>query len=117
MQVHRFIALTTGAMLHKAGTAAFNLDTASSLLLYMFHIRTTMSNDLCTEIKAWDWLEINWNSLLRPFALSTVKSVSGLANVREEFRAYTAKFVPLDLVWLSSPESPLINEIRELLLH
>ena len=76
MQVHRLIALTAGAMLHKSGTATLNLNTASSLLLNMFHVRTTMPNDLRTEIKAWDWLEVNWNSLLRPFTLNVIKPVS-----------------------------------------
>jgi hypothetical protein len=76
MQVHRLITLTASAMLHKSGTAAFNLNTASSLLLNMFHVCTAMSDDLRTEVETWDWLKVNWNSLLRPFTLNIIKPVS-----------------------------------------
>ena len=31
--------------------------------------------------------------------------------------SYSAKFVPLNLLWLSSTESPLVHKIGKLLLH
>jgi hypothetical protein len=117
MQVHRLITFTAGAVFHEARTTAFNLYTASSLLLDMFHIRPTMSNDLCSKIKAWDWFEVNWNPFLRPFALNTVRPVSSITKTSKECQAYTAKFIPLHLVWFSPPESPLIDKIGQFLLH
>jgi hypothetical protein len=86
-------------------------------LLYMIDIRTAMPNDLCAKVKALDWLEVNWNSLLRPFALNKAELVRRVAKIGEGFQAYTTEFIPLNLVGFSPPESPLIDEIRKLLLH
>lgn len=48
MQVHWLIALFACARFHKAGTTAFDLDPATSFLLNMFHIRTGLTDNLCT---------------------------------------------------------------------
>lgn len=46
MQVHWFIGLLTSAVLHKTTTAAFDLDTASGLLLDMLDVCTALTYDL-----------------------------------------------------------------------
>ena len=46
MKVHRFIAFLIGAVFHETGTLSFDLDAASSLLLYMLYVGTTSANDL-----------------------------------------------------------------------
>jgi hypothetical protein len=69
MEIHILIALTTGAMLHKSGTTALDLDTASGLLLDVLHISATMTNNLSTKVEAREWFEIDWNLLFGPFTL------------------------------------------------
>jgi hypothetical protein len=115
VQVHRFITFTPSAVLHEARTTTLDLYTAPSLLLDMLDIRATVPDDLCSKVKARDWFEINWNPLLRPFALNMFVSIT--TKISEIFQAYTAKLIPLHLVWFSSPKSSLINKIGKLLLH
>ena len=112
MKIHRFIALFVCTMLHKARVAAFDLDTAASFLLNVLDVSTTVTHHLCSEIEARDWLEINGNALFRPFALQLV-SLSGYL-----WRgAYSSKLITLNLIWLSTPETPLIHKIWQFLLH
>lgn len=46
MQVHRLVALSTGTLLHKARTTAFDLDLTPGSLLDMLHIRTSLPDNL-----------------------------------------------------------------------
>ena len=72
MEIHRFIALSVRAVLHKARVAAFDLDTAASLLLDMLDVSATMTYHLCPKVEARDWLKVNGNALFGPFALQFV---------------------------------------------
>lgn len=74
MEIHRFIALSVCAVLHEARIAAFDLDTATSFLLDMLDVSTTVTYHLCPQVKARDWLEIDGNALFRPFALQVVST-------------------------------------------
>jgi hypothetical protein len=114
MQVHLFIALTASAVLHKAGTASFNLHTASGLLLNMLDICTTMTNNLSTQVEAWDRLKANRNSLFWPFALEIICQSLLYGQTKSP---YTTELVSLNLLWLSSPEPSFINKIWQFLLH
>lgn len=69
MQIHGLLALLVGAVFHESRTSSLDLDTASSLLLNMLHVRTTVPHDLGPQIEPWDGIKIDWNSFLRPFAL------------------------------------------------
>jgi len=71
MQVHIFIAFLTSTMLHEPRTTSFNLDTASSFLLDVLDICSSVADNLSTEIESRDWLKINRNLLFRPLALFT----------------------------------------------
>ena len=112
MEIHRLIALSVCAMLHKARVAAFDLDTASSFLLDMLDVSTTVTNHLCPEVEARDWLEIDGYTLFRPFTLQVV-SLSGCLWIR----AYSSELITLNLIWLSTSKTSLIHEIWQLLLH
>lgn len=52
MKIHVFVALPTSAVLRETRATSLNLDTASSLLLDVLDIRTTVTDNLCTEIEA-----------------------------------------------------------------
>ena len=69
MEVHNLIAFLTCRMLHETRTATFDLDTATSLLLNMLHVGTSMTNNLSSKIESRKGLKINWNTLFRPFTL------------------------------------------------
>ena len=69
MKIHILIALSTSTVLHESRAAALYLDTASSFLLDMFDIRTTVSDNLSTEVEAREGLKIDRDLLFRPFAL------------------------------------------------
>jgi hypothetical protein len=69
MQIHIFITLATSTMLHESGTTAFDLDTASGLLLDVLDISTTMTNNLSTKVETRNRLKVDWNLLFWPFTL------------------------------------------------
>lgn len=78
MQIHRFIAFGSSVVLHEARSTTLDLDTASSLLLDVFDIRTTLAYNLSTEVEANDRLEVHGDLLFGPLAL--------LEQVRDEQR-------------------------------
>jgi hypothetical protein len=78
MQIHRFIAFGSSVVLHEARSTALDLDTASSFLLDVFDIRTTLTYHLSTEVEANDRFEVHGNLLFGPLAL--------LGRVRDEQR-------------------------------
>jgi hypothetical protein len=69
MKEHRFVAFTTSARFDKSRATALDLNTATSLLLDVLHISTTLSDDLSAQVETGDWLKIDWDALIRPFAL------------------------------------------------
>lgn len=69
MEVHGFITFSTGTLFHKSGIAAFDLDAAACFLLDMFYVGTSVAYDLCPQVEAGDWLEIDRDALFGPFAL------------------------------------------------
>lgn len=69
MKVHGLIALSVRPMLHETRVAAFNLHTASCLLLNVLDVGASVANYLCSQVKAWDRLEIDGYALFWPFAL------------------------------------------------
>jgi hypothetical protein len=56
-------------MFSKAGASSLDLDFAPGLLLNMFHVCSTLANDLGSQVETLDWLKVNWNSFLGPFPL------------------------------------------------
>lgn len=85
MEVHWLVALTVGARFNKSRTTALDLHSAASLLLDVLHISTTLPNDLSTQVEAGNWLKINGNSLIRPFALLSVSLFIPEGKQAEEF--------------------------------
>ena len=72
MKIHGLIALSVCTVLHKAGVAAFDLNTTAGFLLNMLDVSTTVTYYLCPEVETRDRLEINGNALFWPFALQVV---------------------------------------------
>lgn len=56
MEEHILVTLSVGRSFEIAGTTAFDLHTASSLLLDVFDICSAMANYLSTKIEPVDWL-------------------------------------------------------------
>ena len=56
-------------MLHKARPATLDLDTASSFLLDMLDVSASVSYNLSTKVESRKRLQVDGNTLLRPFAL------------------------------------------------
>lgn len=69
MQIHILITLSARALLQEAGATTLDLDAAPGLLLNVLDIGTAMANNLRSEVKARNWLEINGDLLFGPFAL------------------------------------------------
>ena len=91
VQIHGLVAFPVRAVLHKAGIAPFDLDAASSFLLDMLYVSSTVAHDLCSQVEALDWLKVDRNTFFGPFT--------------------TSKFVSLDLLRFSTSESSLIDEV------
>jgi hypothetical protein len=100
-------------MLHKARTATLDLNTASSLLLNMFHVCTSMTDDLRTKVKPWKRLKINRNLLLGPLALFICQQ----APADSSDNAHSTKLISLNLLGFTATESTFINQVGEFLLH
>jgi hypothetical protein len=71
MQIHILVAFSASTRFHEARSTTLDLHSASGFLLDMLDIRAAMTNDLGTEVKAWQGLKIDWNPLLGPFTLLT----------------------------------------------
>ena len=84
-------------MFHEARVAALDLDTAAGFLLDMLDVSSAVTDDLSSEVKAGNGLQINRNTLFWPFT--------------------PTKFVTFDLLWFTSSKPPLVDQIRQLLLH
>lgn len=114
MQIHILITLSARALLQEAGATTLDLDAAPGLLLNVLDIGTAMANNLRSEVKARNWLEINGNLLFGPFALypHQHERLARMLNI-----SYSAKLISLHLLWLSSTKSSLVNEVGEFLLH
>lgn len=69
MQKHRLIALSAGRLLDESRAAAFDLNSAASLLLNMFDIGAALTYDLRPQVESGNRLEIDGNTLLGPFSL------------------------------------------------
>jgi hypothetical protein len=108
MKVHVLIALTASTVFHESGSPPFDLDTASSFLLNMFNISSSMTNNLSTKVKPRNWFKINRNLLLGPFALFLVSQNC----LKVSNNTHSTKLVSLNLLWLSSAEASFIYEIR-----
>jgi hypothetical protein len=107
MKIHVLIALAISTRLHESRATALDLDAASSLLLDVLHVSSSMTNDLSTKVKARNRFKVNGNLLLRPFTLFSVNHFE-LEFVNE---TYSSKLVSLDLLWLSSTEASFIHEV------
>lgn len=77
MQKHGVVAFLSGAGLNEARAAAFDLNLAAGLLLDMLYVGTALSDNLSTQVKPRNGLQINWDTLLRPFALYSISKFLG----------------------------------------
>jgi hypothetical protein len=69
MEIHVLITLPASTVFHESRATAFDLNTASGLLLDMLDISATMTNNLSTKVEARKWFEIDRDLLFRPFTL------------------------------------------------
>ena len=107
MEIHWLVALAVGAVLHETGISPFNLNATSGFLLDVLHVGASMTHYLCSQVEAWDGLQVDGYPLFRPFALqSTLESRTYGGAVGD---THTAKFISLNLVRLSTSESPLVH--------
>lgn len=72
MEVHRLVALLASVMLDKAGATTLDLDAATSLLLDVFNIGTTVADNLGAEVETRNGLEVDGDLLFGPFTLLRV---------------------------------------------
>jgi putative ubiquitin-RnfH superfamily antitoxin RatB of RatAB toxin-antitoxin module len=109
VQIHGFITFSTSVVLHETRSTALDLDTASSFLLNVFDVGTTLTDNLSTEVEANDRLEIYGNLLLGPLALK-----NRLEGSRESAQktTYTTHGISLDLFWFSAAEASFIYKVR-----
>jgi hypothetical protein len=82
-------------------------------LLDVLDIVASTTNNLSPQVEASNWLEINRNFLLGPFALQQSVAVQ---RTEETIKTYTTEFVPFDL-GLAATKPALVNEVRQILLH
>lgn len=69
MQIHGLITLSVSVVFHEPRPATFDLYFASSLVLDILDILTTLTDNLGTEVEAIDRLQVYWNAFFRPLAL------------------------------------------------
>jgi hypothetical protein len=55
----------------------------------VLHISTTLANNLSAQVKAGNWFEVNWNTLIRPFALHTISKKDYKARTKGLIRGHT----------------------------
>lgn len=114
MQKHWVVAFSARTGFNESRTAALDLNAAAGLLLNVFHVRTALPDNLRAQIKPRDWLEINRNAFLGPFALY---NVSEILSIHRKTASYAAKLVPFYRIALARAEPPFVDQIWELLLH
>lgn len=116
MQEHGLIAFALSAVFDEAGATALDLNTTTGALLDVLHIGTALADDLGPQVESGDRFKIDGNAFLWPFALRDVSRLNLVFRFRQII-AYSTELIPLYLLGFSAPESPLVNEIRQLLLH
>jgi hypothetical protein len=109
VQKHGLITFPAGAWFQETGATALDLHLATSLLLNVLHICTSLSDNLSSEIESRDRFQVNRNPFLRPF---TLYAISAFSEVNVWTSAYTAVFITLNRIRLAPTESSLVNEIR-----
>ena len=72
MKIHVLITLTISTRLHEPRATALDLDAASSLLLDVLHVSSSMTNNLSAKVKARNRFKVNGNLLLGPFTLFSI---------------------------------------------
>ena len=107
VEVHWLIAFAVGAMFHKTGISPFDLNATSCFLLDMLDVGASMTHYLCSQVEAWDGLQIDGYPFFRPFALQS--SLGSRVHGGVVGDTHTAKLISLNLVRLSTSESPLVD--------
>lgn len=79
MKIHILIALGVGVVFKEATTTTLDLHAAAGLGLDVFNVAPALSDDLCAQIEAWDWLKVDWDTLFRPLAPALVVALEGRA--------------------------------------
>jgi uncharacterized protein with von Willebrand factor type A (vWA) domain len=69
VQIHGFIAFSSSVVLHETRSTTLDLDTASSFLLNVFDVGTTLTDNLSTEVESNDRFKVHGNLLFGPLAL------------------------------------------------
>lgn len=84
-------------MLHESTTAALNLHTTSRLLLDIFHVLSSLTDNLSAQVETRDWLKIDGNALFWPLA--------------------PTEMIALDLWFFAAAETAFVDEVGQFLLH
>jgi hypothetical protein len=115
MQIHRLVALPIRAMFSEAGAASFDLDFAAGLLLNMLHVRSTLTDNLGSQVETLDRLKVDRNSLLGPFPLYQVIRTPNF--IQAQVVTYPSKFITFNLRLFPTAESTFVYEVGQLLFH
>jgi hypothetical protein len=99
MEIHLLITLHLGVVLFETTSSALDLDPAARLLLDVFHVRSTCSDNLGAQVETRNGLEIDRDALFGPLAATQV--------------------VALDLRYIFSwaTETAFVDQIGQFLLH
>lgn len=117
MEEHRFVTFAASARFDEARATALDLNTATGGLLDVLHVSTTLSNDLGSQVETGDWLKIDGDALIRPFALYEISQIFILIKSKGTV-SYTAILIPLNLLLgFPASESSLVNQVRKFFLH
>jgi hypothetical protein len=68
MQIHLLITLHLGVMLFETASSALDLNSAASLLLNVFHVRSASSHNLGAQVESRNRLEVDRDALFGPLA-------------------------------------------------
>jgi hypothetical protein len=117
MEIHLIVALASGGQLDIARAPAFDLYTATCLLLNVLDVGTPGSHDVSTQVKARDRLKRDGNSLLRPFSLTKQAHCLVIAITGPAYRTtHSAILISFNSVLLPSSEASLVDQLRQLLI-
>jgi hypothetical protein len=83
VQKHGLITLPAGAWFQETGATTLDLHLATSLLLNVLHICTSLSNNLGSEIESRDRFQINRNPFFGPFTLYAISRLLRSEQVNE----------------------------------
>lgn len=114
MEEHVLVTFSIRGCFQVARSSALDLHTASSFLLNVLDVGTTMSNNLSAQVESMNGLQGDWDLLFGPFALW---HVSVCPSCIVAVVSHSSEFVSFHLLLVSAAETSLIDELGKFLLN